>query len=81
MGHGKFLLCSLDDGSVKTFSFLLIYIYFFRSYCILVPFLFNGCFILSWYRVGSKLVYHRLPWSEPETPFLLEVLYEDDDMV
>uniref|UniRef100_A0A803MEQ9 Pseudouridine synthase RsuA/RluA-like domain-containing protein n=1 Tax=Chenopodium quinoa TaxID=63459 RepID=A0A803MEQ9_CHEQI len=32
-------------------------------------------------RVGSKLVYHRLPWSEPETPFLLEVLYEDDDMI
>ncbi|XP_021715830.1 RNA pseudouridine synthase 5-like isoform X2 [Chenopodium quinoa] len=32
-------------------------------------------------KVGSKLVYHRLPWSEPETPFLLEVLYEDDDMI
>uniref|UniRef100_A0A803LZ59 Pseudouridine synthase RsuA/RluA-like domain-containing protein n=1 Tax=Chenopodium quinoa TaxID=63459 RepID=A0A803LZ59_CHEQI len=32
-------------------------------------------------RVGSKLVYHRLPWSEPKTPFLFEVLYEDGDMI
>lgn len=32
-------------------------------------------------RVGSELVYHRLPWGEPDAPFLLEVLYEDDDMV
>lgn len=32
-------------------------------------------------RVGSELVYHRLPWREPEAPYLLEVLYEDDDMV
>lgn len=30
---------------------------------------------------GSKLVYHRLPWKEPEAPYLLEVLYEDEDMV
>ncbi|XP_048494937.1 RNA pseudouridine synthase 5 isoform X3 [Beta vulgaris subsp. vulgaris] len=29
----------------------------------------------------SKLVYHRLPWREPDTPFLLEVLFEDDDMI
>ena len=26
-------------------------------------------------------MYHRRPWIEPEAPFLLEVLYEDDDMV
>nr|XP_028961662.1 RNA pseudouridine synthase 5 isoform X3 [Malus domestica] len=31
-------------------------------------------------RVGSKLAYHRLPWREPDAPYLLEVLYEDDDM-
>ncbi|OEL37056.1 RNA pseudouridine synthase 5, partial [Dichanthelium oligosanthes] len=31
-------------------------------------------------RDGSKLVYHRLPWQEPFAPYLLEVLYEDDDM-
>ncbi|CAD6203198.1 unnamed protein product [Miscanthus lutarioriparius] len=30
---------------------------------------------------GSKLVYHRFPWQEPFAPYLLEVLYEDDDMV
>ena len=33
------------------------------------------------FRVGSELVYHRLPWNEPEAPYLLEILYEDDDMV
>ncbi|RYR36535.1 hypothetical protein Ahy_A09g041495 isoform C [Arachis hypogaea] len=32
-------------------------------------------------RVGSKLVYHRLPWKEPDAPYILEVLYEDDDMI
>lgn len=32
-------------------------------------------------RVGSELVYHRLPWREPDAPCLLEVLYEDGDMV
>ncbi|KAG2552718.1 hypothetical protein PVAP13_9KG479400 [Panicum virgatum] len=32
-------------------------------------------------RDGCKLVYHRLPWQEPFAPYLLEVLYEDDDMV
>ncbi|XP_068330602.1 RNA pseudouridine synthase 5 isoform X2 [Pyrus communis] len=32
-------------------------------------------------RVGSKLAYHRLPWREPDAPYLLEVLYEDDDMI
>ncbi|KAF0928572.1 hypothetical protein E2562_006018, partial [Oryza meyeriana var. granulata] len=30
---------------------------------------------------GSKLVYHRLPWQEPFAPLLLDVLYEDDDMI
>ncbi|KAG8063873.1 hypothetical protein GUJ93_ZPchr0003g17412 [Zizania palustris] len=32
-------------------------------------------------REGSKLVYHRLPWQEPFAPYLLDVLYEDDDMI
>ncbi|EHA8589833.1 putative RNA pseudouridine synthase 5 [Cocos nucifera] len=32
-------------------------------------------------RDGSKVVYHRLPWKEPSAPYVLEVLYEDDDMV
>jgi hypothetical protein len=32
-------------------------------------------------RVGSEIVYHRLPWSEPDAPYMLEVLYEEDDMV
>jgi hypothetical protein len=32
-------------------------------------------------RDGSKLVYHRRPWQEPFAPYLLEVLYEDDDIV
>ncbi|XP_039053965.1 RNA pseudouridine synthase 5-like [Hibiscus syriacus] len=29
----------------------------------------------------SILVYHRLPWKEPDVPYLLEVLYEDDDLI
>ncbi|XP_022641186.1 RNA pseudouridine synthase 5 isoform X2 [Vigna radiata var. radiata] len=32
-------------------------------------------------RVGSKLVYHRLPLKEPDAPHMIEVLYEDDDMI
>ncbi|KAK9265755.1 hypothetical protein L1049_011195 [Liquidambar formosana] len=32
-------------------------------------------------RAGSELVYHRLPWKEPDAPYLLEVLYEDDDLI
>lgn len=32
-------------------------------------------------RAGSKLVYHRLPWQEPDAPYLLEILYEDDDVI
>ncbi|XP_028126953.1 RNA pseudouridine synthase 5 isoform X2 [Camellia sinensis] len=32
-------------------------------------------------RVGSELVYHRLPWKEPDAPYLLEVLFEDDDLI
>ncbi|XP_060675444.1 RNA pseudouridine synthase 5 isoform X3 [Ziziphus jujuba] len=32
-------------------------------------------------RIGSKLVYHRLPWEEPEAPYFLQILYEDDDMI
>ncbi|CAL0316091.1 unnamed protein product [Lupinus luteus] len=32
-------------------------------------------------RVGSKLVYNRLPWKEPDAPYMIEVLYEDDDII
>ncbi|XP_010515681.1 PREDICTED: RNA pseudouridine synthase 5 isoform X1 [Camelina sativa] len=32
-------------------------------------------------RSGSKLVYHRLPWKEPDTPYSLDILYEDDDLI
>lgn len=30
---------------------------------------------------GSELVYHRLPWKEPDAPHLLQVLYDDDHMI
>lgn len=46
---------------------------------ILLFFFFFDVFKLR--RVGSELVYHRLPWREPDAPYLIEVLYEDDDMV
>ncbi|GMG99383.1 hypothetical protein Nepgr_001223 [Nepenthes gracilis] len=32
-------------------------------------------------RVSSELVYHRLPWKEPDVPYKIEVLYEDGDMI
>ncbi|XP_020108671.1 RNA pseudouridine synthase 5 isoform X1 [Ananas comosus] len=32
-------------------------------------------------RDGSRVVYHRIPWKEPQAPHLLPVLYEDDDMI
>ncbi|XP_028782105.1 RNA pseudouridine synthase 5 isoform X2 [Neltuma alba] len=32
-------------------------------------------------RVGSELVYHRLPWKEPNAPYMIEVLHEDDDLI
>ncbi|XP_038679822.1 RNA pseudouridine synthase 5 isoform X2 [Tripterygium wilfordii] len=32
-------------------------------------------------RAASELVYHRLPWKEPEAPHLLQVLYEDSDII
>ncbi|KAG9132438.1 hypothetical protein Leryth_008370 [Lithospermum erythrorhizon] len=32
-------------------------------------------------RAGEKLVYQRLPWKEPDAPYLLEILYEDDDLI
>ncbi|XP_038889123.1 RNA pseudouridine synthase 5 isoform X2 [Benincasa hispida] len=32
-------------------------------------------------RIGSEVVYRRLPWKEPDTPYLLEILYEDDEMI
>ncbi|XP_077239499.1 pseudouridine synthase family protein isoform X2 [Tasmannia lanceolata] len=32
-------------------------------------------------RVGSELLYCRLPWKEPYAPYMLEVLFEDDHMV
>ncbi|KAL6578051.1 hypothetical protein OROMI_010379 [Orobanche minor] len=32
-------------------------------------------------RGGEELVYHRLPWEEPDAPYLLEIIYEDDDVI
>ncbi|KAL8517981.1 hypothetical protein ACS0TY_009322 [Phlomoides rotata] len=32
-------------------------------------------------RDGEELVYHRLPWKEPDAPYLLEILYEDNDVI
>ncbi|KAL2249251.1 RNA pseudouridine synthase 5 isoform X2 [Sesamum indicum] len=32
-------------------------------------------------REGAELVYHRLPWKEPDAPYLLEILYEDNDVI
>ncbi|KFK34479.1 hypothetical protein AALP_AA5G150800 [Arabis alpina] len=32
-------------------------------------------------RSDSKLVYHRLPWKEPDTPYSIDILYEDDDLI
>ncbi|XP_059628271.1 RNA pseudouridine synthase 5 isoform X2 [Cornus florida] len=32
-------------------------------------------------RAGSELVYHRLPWKEPDAPYILKVLFEDDDLI
>ncbi|KAG5621048.1 hypothetical protein H5410_006266 [Solanum commersonii] len=32
-------------------------------------------------RAGAELVYHRLPWREPDAPYLLEVLFEDDYLI
>ncbi|KAM7495007.1 hypothetical protein LguiB_029616 [Lonicera macranthoides] len=32
-------------------------------------------------RAGSRLVYHRLPWKEPDAPYLLEILFEDDHLI
>ncbi|KAH6832720.1 Pseudouridine synthase family protein [Perilla frutescens var. hirtella] len=32
-------------------------------------------------REGAQLVYHRLPWKEPDAPCLLGILYEDSDVI
>lgn len=32
-------------------------------------------------RDGAALVYHRLPWREPDVPYRLGVLYEDDHLL
>ncbi|CAK9152240.1 unnamed protein product [Ilex paraguariensis] len=32
-------------------------------------------------RACSELVYHRLPWNEPDAPYSLEVLFEDDHLI
>ncbi|MCL7042418.1 hypothetical protein MKW94_028521 [Papaver nudicaule] len=32
-------------------------------------------------RDGLELVYHRIPWKEPDAPYLLDVLYEDNHLV
>ncbi|XP_073130528.1 RNA pseudouridine synthase 5 isoform X2 [Henckelia pumila] len=30
---------------------------------------------------GAELAYYRLPWKEHDAPYLLEILYEDDDVI
>lgn len=30
---------------------------------------------------GLEVVYHRLPWKEPDAPYFLGILYEDDNMI
>ncbi|XP_056164668.1 RNA pseudouridine synthase 5 isoform X2 [Syzygium oleosum] len=30
---------------------------------------------------GLEVIYHRLPWKEPDAPYSLEILYEDDNMI
>ncbi|VFQ83613.1 unnamed protein product [Cuscuta campestris] len=32
-------------------------------------------------RPGAQLLYHRLPWKEPNAPHLLEVLFEDEHLI
>ncbi|KAH7427053.1 hypothetical protein KP509_10G028300 [Ceratopteris richardii] len=32
-------------------------------------------------RAGNQLTYHRLPWTEPPAPWMLEILYEDDHLL
>ncbi|KAL3810485.1 hypothetical protein ACJIZ3_000009 [Penstemon smallii] len=44
----------------------------------------DGCIVVNpntILRGGAELVYHRLPWKEPDAPYLLEILYEDNDMI
>ncbi|GFP82831.1 rna pseudouridine synthase 5 [Phtheirospermum japonicum] len=44
----------------------------------------DGCVVTdpnSILRGAEELVYHRLPWNEPDAPYLLEILYEDDDVI
>ncbi|XP_020526693.1 RNA pseudouridine synthase 5 isoform X8 [Amborella trichopoda] len=31
--------------------------------------------------IGSNLLYHRIPWKELDAPYMLDVLFEDSDMV
>ena len=31
--------------------------------------------------LGQQLIYHRLPWEEPDVPLSFEVLYEDSDLL
>ncbi|KAI8563823.1 hypothetical protein RHMOL_Rhmol03G0139100 [Rhododendron molle] len=32
-------------------------------------------------RAGSEINYYRLPWKEPDAPYLLQLLFEDDDLI
>ncbi|KAI3470458.1 hypothetical protein Pfo_027121 [Paulownia fortunei] len=45
----------------------------------------DGCVVIDpntiLSRGGQELVYHRLPWKEPDAPYLLEILYEDNDVI
>ncbi|CAN6470835.1 unnamed protein product [Victoria cruziana] len=32
-------------------------------------------------RLGFNLLYHRLPWKEPDVPYMIDVLFEDDHVL
>ncbi|XVE99348.1 hypothetical protein REPUB_Repub03eG0190500 [Reevesia pubescens] len=46
-----------------------------------ITFVFDLIFLFFYCSGDSELVYHRFPWKEPDAPHVLEVLYEDDDMI
>ncbi|RZR83449.1 hypothetical protein BHM03_00010053 [Ensete ventricosum] len=56
---------------------------FSLSYCFGIGANMFSCILgqLASKNTQSPVVYHRLPWKEPFAPYLLDVLYEDNDMV
>ncbi|RWV90263.1 hypothetical protein GW17_00047554, partial [Ensete ventricosum] len=56
---------------------------FSLSYCFGIGANMFSCILgqLASKNTQSPVVYHRLPWKEPFAPYLLDVLYEDNNMV